>query len=236
MRSLFVRSSLIALAAVLCQADTLTLRSGETVNGSWLGVDGDRISFLVGDRAVNYPRSSVAEVSFGDDFTPSSAPVRKAPKALSPSVPVQIPTVEPPPPSPPAEEHHPYDVVHLFDETGRIVPLEQAKLVKTGSASWEIKGSKSAFRIKRAPAMLFLVWLSPGEDAKKIHLVRLTSGVARTPYGEAAGTSAGRTVPLSVTTAADSTGLAPVGELAPGEYAFVRTGSNDAFCFGIDAK
>lgn len=84
--------------------------------------------------------------------------------------------------------------------------------------------------------MLFLVWLSPGEGANKIRLVRLTSGAARTPYGAAVGSSSGRTVPLSVTTAAGSTGLAPVGELAPGEYVFTRAGSNDAFCFGIDAK
>jgi len=232
---------LIALAAIVSQADTLTLRNGERVSGSWLGVDGDQIAFLVGDHVVKYPRASVAEVSFGDDFPPSSAPARKPLQASAPSAPTHIPPITPPaaPPlaaSPTPEEDHPYDVVHLFDEAGHIVALEQAKRVKTGTASWEIKGAKSAFRIKRAPAMLFLVWLSPGENASKIHLVRLSSGAARTPYGASTGNTSSRTVPLSVTTAAGSTGLAPVGELAPGEYAFTRTGSNDAFCFGIDVK
>lgn len=62
MRAVLVRVSLIALSAIVSQADTLALRNGETVTGSWLGVDGDQIAFLVGDHAVKYPRSSVAEV------------------------------------------------------------------------------------------------------------------------------------------------------------------------------
>ncbi len=130
----------------------------------------------------------------------------------------------------------PIDVVHFWDAAGPIVPLERASVVALPAspgvaATWEIKGARSAMRIKRGPALLFLVRLPDGADPNKMQLFRLNSGSVRKPY--AAGES-WRTAPLSVTKAGDSFGLAPVGDLTEGEYAFLRAGSNEAYCFGID--
>jgi hypothetical protein len=78
---------------------------------------------------------------------------------------------------------------------------------------------------------LFLVRLPNGTEASKIQLFRLTGSGIRKPY--APGES-WRTATLSVTKAGDSFGLAPVGDLVEGEYAFIRPGSGEAWCFGID--
>jgi hypothetical protein len=130
----------------------------------------------------------------------------------------------------------PVDVVHFWDDAGVIMPLEQASVVSVAAspgfpATWEIKGARSQFRIKRAPALLFLVRLPEGADPAKIQLFHLTGNGARKPYPPH---DDWRTVTLSVTKAGDSFGLAPVGELVEGEYAFLRAGSAEAYCFGID--
>ncbi len=236
--------------------DTLTLRDGTTVTGSWLGADRDQINFLVGNRSVRYARSNVTGVTFGDD-APAAASV---PKTDAPTLRRTLPPSTPPPPTkapvaPPAAPPmsdpapaasgatglRPLDVVHFWDPAGPIVPLERAAVVKIGAsagaaATWEIKGAKSPYRIKRSPAMLFLVRLPEGADPKTMHLYRLTSVAARRPYSNGGAGSSWRTAPLSLTNAGDSIGLAPVGDLGEGEYAFLRTGSSEAYCFGIDAK
>jgi hypothetical protein len=135
-----------------------------------------------------------------------------------------------------ASDAQPGDDVRFWDAAGPIVPLEKANLVPVaaspgGTASWEIRGAKSAMRIKRNAALLFLARIPEGADPAKIQLFRLNYGAVRKPYP--AGDS-WRTATLSVTKAGDAYGLAPVGELNEGEYAFIRAGSNQAYCFGID--
>jgi hypothetical protein len=135
-----------------------------------------------------------------------------------------------------ATDARPAGVVRFWDAAGPITALEHAAVIAVPAspavpATWEIKGARSAFRIKRGPALLFLVRLPDGADAAKIQLFRLTGSGLRKPY--APGES-WRTTPLSVTKAGDSFGLAPVGELIEGEYAFIRPGSGEAYCFGID--
>lgn len=130
----------------------------------------------------------------------------------------------------------PVGVVHFWDARGPINPLERASVIPVSAspavpATWEIKGARSAFRIKRGPALLFLVRLPDGADPAKIQLFRLTGSGMRRPYS---ASDSWRTTPLSVTKAGDSFGLAPVGELVEGEYAFIRPGTGEAFCFGID--
>jgi hypothetical protein len=135
-----------------------------------------------------------------------------------------------------ATDARPLDVVHFWDAAGPIVPLERANVIALPAspgvaATWEIKGARSAMRIKRGPALLFLVRVADGADPNKIQLFRWRGSSARKPYS--AGES-WRTAPLSITKAGDSFGLAPVGELTEGEYAFLRAGSNEAYCFGVD--
>ncbi len=135
-----------------------------------------------------------------------------------------------------ATDSRPTGVVHFWDAAGPINPLERAAVIPVSAgpavpATWEIKGARSAFRIKRGPALLFLVRLPDGADPAKIQLFRLTGNGARKPYS---GSNSWKTAPLSVTKAGDSFGLAPVGELVEGEYAFIRPGTGEAYCFGID--
>jgi hypothetical protein len=135
-----------------------------------------------------------------------------------------------------ATDSRPIDVVHFWDAAGPIKPLEHAVVIPVPAspaipATWEIKGARSAFRIKRGPALLFLVRLPEGADPGKMQLFRLTGSGTRKPYS---ARDSWRTAPLSVTRAGDSFGLAPVGELVEGEYAFVRAGTGEAYCFGID--
>lgn len=130
----------------------------------------------------------------------------------------------------------PVDVVRYWGSAGSPAPLERAQVVQVPASSlapatWEIKGERAAFRVKREPAMLFLVRLPDGERPSDIHLYRLTGSGVRRPYPARDSWSA---VTLSVTGAGDSLGLAPVGELNEGEYAFLRAGSDEAWCFGID--
>lgn len=130
-----------------------------------------------------------------------------------------------------AADAPPLHVVRFLDDAGGITALERADLAAAGPGAWEIKGARSSFRIKREPALLFLVRLDDGESPSRFQLFRLTGSGARKPYPRG---ESWRTVTLSVTSAGDSVGLAPVGELNEGEYAFVRAGSNEAYCFGVD--
>jgi hypothetical protein len=135
-----------------------------------------------------------------------------------------------------ATDTRPIGVVHFWDARGPINPLERASVIPVSAspavpATWEIKGARSAFRIKRGPALLFLVRLPDGVDPAKIQLFRLTVSGMRRPYSSS---DSWRTTPLSVTKAGDSFGLAPVGELVEGEYGFIRPGTGEAYCFGID--
>ena len=53
-------------------ADTLTLRDGTSVSGTWVGIDSRQISFLVNEQIRTYPRSDIAKVTFGPAPSPQS--------------------------------------------------------------------------------------------------------------------------------------------------------------------
>lgn len=135
-----------------------------------------------------------------------------------------------------ATDSSPAGIVRFWDAAGPITPLERAAVVQVPAspaipATWEIKGVRSTFRVKRSPALLFLVRLPDRVTPSQMQLFHLTGSAARKPYPPQ---DSWRTVTLSATEAGDSIGLAPVGELVEGEYAFLRAGSNEAYCFGID--
>jgi len=63
-----LRSTALLFALLLsARADTLTLRDGTTVTGTWLGVAAGQISFRVNNQVRTYPRSDVSEVIFSLD-------------------------------------------------------------------------------------------------------------------------------------------------------------------------
>jgi hypothetical protein len=72
---MITRFTILALAlAMSSQADTLRLRNGSTVNGSFLGGTADDIRFLVNDEVQHYARAGVAEIIFGTLDAPSAGP------------------------------------------------------------------------------------------------------------------------------------------------------------------
>lgn len=228
MRNLIAAALAVGLAAPGL-ADVLTFRNGASVSGQWLGIDGAAITFQVNGKAERYAREDVVKVTFGDTVSaPAQGQKIAPPSALPPAAPS----------APPAAvtgkaDSHPRNVVHFWDPAGPITPMEAEPIVKLAGGGWEIKGARSPYRVQRAPAMLFLVWLANDAEAAHIRLVRLvaggTSGSTRRPYSLTGGS-----VPLSLTPAGGSVGLAPVGELAAGEYAFVMPGGAQAYCFGVD--
>ncbi len=135
-----------------------------------------------------------------------------------------------------ASDSRPIDVVHFLNESGAITPIERATVISVPAspavpATWEISGGRSTFRIKRAPAIMFLVRVAEGVNPDKFQLFRLTGSGVRKPYPPR---DSWRTATIFVSKAGDSYGLAPVGELVEGEYAFIRPGTNQAYCFGVD--
>jgi len=59
------RSILPFFLLVSAYRDTLTLRNGTTVTGTWMGINTEEIRFHVDGETKTYPRTSVAKVSFG---------------------------------------------------------------------------------------------------------------------------------------------------------------------------
>jgi hypothetical protein len=247
--AILLGGSIAAAFAGILNADTLTLRSGEVLTGSWLGVDANQVTFMVDNRALKYDRSNVANVTFSGDAPTSvptqgvasqPAPPRRTPSSSDPGAPTlrhqEAPVEDPAPPPQRASIGRAVDVFYYLDPNGPMQPIERAPLIKVGQSSWKIEGGKSKYRIVRNPAMLFVVRLPDGFDPNKVKLYRLSGSSSRAPYstpGMAANNS-WRTVTVSVSKAGDSYGFSPIGELSEGEYAFLRPGSDDAYCFGID--
>src|ERR1700733_9480680 len=72
---MITRFTILALALTMSsQADTLRLRDGSTVNGSFLGATADDIRFLVNDEVQHYARTGVAEIILGSVDAPSAGP------------------------------------------------------------------------------------------------------------------------------------------------------------------
>lgn len=66
--------SLLLLASLLvttAYGDTLTLRDGSSVTGSWLGMNSEEIRFQVNGEARTFPRPRVAKVTFGPVAAPA---------------------------------------------------------------------------------------------------------------------------------------------------------------------
>ena len=75
---------LSCLAVASLSADTLRLKSGETVDGTFLGGDSREVKFLRSNGSVkNYSVADVAAISFGDADTAVSAPAVTAPAPVA---------------------------------------------------------------------------------------------------------------------------------------------------------
>lgn len=84
---MFLRSLLMAFLVVgICSADTLILRNGTTVQGSYLGGSSRQVKFLVDDQVRNYDIADVKTLQFGTDVASTPAPATAAPVQATPAV------------------------------------------------------------------------------------------------------------------------------------------------------
>jgi hypothetical protein len=72
--------SCFLLLCFACAADTITLRDGKVLNGSYLGGDSRTVRFAVGDQVRSFDVERISSVSFGEPGQSySSKPARVAP-------------------------------------------------------------------------------------------------------------------------------------------------------------
>lgn len=208
----------LTAAALAGQADTLRLRNGSTVNGSFLGGTADEIRFMVGDEVEHFPRGQVAEVVFGSIDGPTEAP-RSAPPPVDPGPDVA-------------------GVPFMRGATGYI-SLERAYGMMTrtggmyggGGTVYRIQGMQSPVRARQGDRIVFVV---RGIDARQFQLYRLES---RMGYRQTQPTMGGMpySLPVTIRKVSDSVSeITPARPLYPGEYAISPLNSNLSYCFGVD--
>jgi hypothetical protein len=71
-------AGIVLVVAALSSADTLTLRSGQVVNGDYLGGDARNLKMAVGDRIETYAVSDVSDLRFAGAQRSSAAPQPQA--------------------------------------------------------------------------------------------------------------------------------------------------------------
>ncbi len=70
--------SVFILLANLALADTITLRDGRTVSGSYLGGDARNVRIAVGDRVDSFRVEQISTISFGEDTSASGPAFRRS--------------------------------------------------------------------------------------------------------------------------------------------------------------
>jgi uncharacterized protein YcfJ len=162
----------------------------------------------------------------------------------------------PPPPAPPKERPAPVaeainpvaepdlvGVMFFQDPSGSLLSLEQNRGTPRRRASgnsqltyWEMAGARSPVRLKSGQKMLFVIRPANGIDPTTFSLFPLeTKTDNRRTESDPGNKTAPLTLLFNVTKIGESSyGLAPVQDLAAGEYAFSPKNSDDAYCFGVD--
>ncbi len=222
---MIARFTTITLALLAAgHADTLRLRNGTAVTGSWLGGSGDEVRFMVDDRVQRYPRADVVSVDFTsnevtnaiDPVVPAAAP----PRALEPQV-TGVPFMR-------------GASGFLSLERAYAMPVRSNSPYGMGQSVYRIQGPQSPVRVGRGDKIVFVVRLNSGDDPRRFELYQLES---RMNYRQTQSTMGGRPPALPVTIAkiGDSTyEISPARQLYPGEYSFSPINSNESYCFGVN--
>ena len=214
------RSTLLVLAVALAsQADTLRLRNGSTVNGSFLGGTSDDVRFLVNDEVRHFARADVAEIVFNSNAASSANSA--------------APRVDPGPD---------YVGAPFLRGANGYIPLEReigmmsrgGGMYGMGAPVYRIQGPRSPVRVRQGDRLVFVVRLSSGGDPRQFQLYRLES---RMGYRQTQTTMSGMppALPLTINKVGDSVyEMIPARALYPGEYAMSPANSNESYCFGVD--
>jgi len=212
-------TTLALLFAMSNSADTLRLRNGSVVNGTFLGGSADEVRFSVNDNIQRYRVSEVAGIVFGGSDAPYSN-AGAAPIDLGPDI---------------------AGAPFLRGVNGYI-PLERqvgmmarsGGMYGMGGTVYRIQGPRSPVRVRQSDRIVFVVRLNPGDDARQFQLLRLES---RMGYRQTQPTMGGNppALPISINRVSDSlVEITPARALYPGEYAVSPLNTNDSYCFGVD--
>jgi hypothetical protein len=90
----------LLLLCAACTADTVTLRSGQVIQGSYLGGDARNVRFAVGNQVETYRVDDISSISFGDSGAAASQPQAEPPAPPPPPPPAQAVAAPAPPPAP----------------------------------------------------------------------------------------------------------------------------------------
>lgn len=210
---------LAVVLAIASRADTLRLRNGSVVNGSFLGGTADDVRFLVDDEVRHYPRADVATILFSTTNAPPAN--YEAPRVdMGPDI---------------------AGAPFLRGSSGYI-PLEReigmmsrgGGMYGMGSTVYRIQGPRSPVRVRQGDRIVFVVRLNSGGDPGQFQLYRLEPrmGYRQTQPGMG-GMPA--TLPVTIHKVGDTVyEITPARALYPGEYAVSPMGSNESYCFGVD--
>jgi hypothetical protein len=228
---------LLFVFCAVAHADILKLRDGVRITGRWWAADASFINFLVDGHLQRFSRLEVAEVVFNDEPAADRAPASVEPGSRS----EPAPGVSTLPAAPLIPEPDQIGAVYFQDNSDHLVPLESTEAsahrvpipgTRSSTQYWDMRGARSPVRFKSNARLVFVVEVPGGIATGSFKLYPLeTRGDSRRTKG-----SNGTTIPITVRNVAGRIfALSPVGNLAPGEYSFSPSYSNDAYCFGIDA-
>ncbi len=211
---------LLLTSALALSADTLRLRSGAVVNGSFLGGTATEVRFMVGDEVQRFPISDVVAIDFAQNAAPPSDS-RPAP--------------------PPVDLGPQIANVPFLRGANGYIPLEREVGMMTrgggmygmGGSVYRIPGVRSPVRVRQGDRIVFVIRVS-GVDARQFQLYRLQAygGYRRT---DPAMGGLPPSIPVTVQRTSDGVyEITPVRPLYPGEYAVSPMNTNESYCFGVD--
>jgi hypothetical protein len=219
---MIARFTMLTLALLLAgQADTLRLRNGAVLTGSWLGGTTDEVRFMVDDQVQRYPRANVVEVDFTSNVEAGSVAPVAPPVVIQPDV-VGVPFMR-----------GASGLVTLEREIGMMVRSNTT--YGMGASVYRIQGAQSPVRVRRSDKIVFVVRLNSTGDPRRFQLYSLES---RMNYRQTQPTRGGGRPPALAATInkiGDSTyEISPMQPLYPGEYSVSPIDSNESYCFGVD--
>jgi len=214
------RFTLLAVVfALSSHADTLRLRNGSIVNGTYLGGTADDVRFSVNDEVQHYARADVAEIVFSS----SNAPAANS----------ETPRIDMGP-----------DIAcaPFLRGSAGYIPLEReigtmsrgGGMYGMGASVYRVQGPRSPVRVRQGDRLVFVVRLNRGGDPRQFQLYRLESRMGYRQTQPSMG-GAPTALPVTINKIGDSVyEITPARALYPGEYAVSPMNSNESYCFGVD--
>jgi hypothetical protein len=177
---------------------------------------------------------------------PARAPTLMRPSSGAPPAPPTAPrpSADTPPSTAPRVLSQPEEIGAVYFWNGKgLIPLEVNQAVERRSGSseyWEMPRPQSSIRVNEASSLVFILRLPKGVDPAGYALFLLATVNGNRRTRAQAGRRGGlMTWPVDIQINDQSsliTYALTVKDLLPGEYSFSQTGSNDAYCFGVDSS